>query len=647
MQESDEDDGDRDSGLEGSGDGRDSDERGRGLGQGIKSSWRGERKKRSSETSPGKGRISSEDSDKGKDRLVDIGLDSTIHKSIVDDEPPDDLTVEVDQDDNPPSIQEFRKVPRTSFPPPEPAESILEEAPRPRSSTSSAPPQVALTTIEPPRHDPFWASLYLLSVAMLFASFLLVWLHTYAPTSSRKLGDTVYTALHSSYHLLATSTVVALFVSLFWLAALRSYIRPLVYMILVAVPVILFSFALWPFISSFRGEWHGASAQDKAMRWFSFIPAALSVVWTFTIYKGRWDLGKAISILEFSTKILASNPGLLLLSFATLVGVIAWTWLWTLMFTRVFLGGHFLKGGSSIFVIDLSTWWLGVFFILVYLWTLAVGAGIQRATTAATVSQWYFHRLAVPAPTSRQVIGAALSHSSTTLFGTICFSTLLALMVRFPMLVMPRRAIAFFTLCIYPLLPFELGTLTNPLTLTYAAIHSLPLNSAAQAVSGMPYLSARPSEDLNEGRLQRNRHGGTRQHHHRGPQYDIHTSKRPYTLSLHLLRATRLITSLALGFGAWVNTARSLTIPLPSTSEITSHKGSLYAYVVGLIAAAIGWGVLGAMDGVLTGVVDAVVVCWSSETVRGEGGRYCAEAEKLFGKEDGVLDEEQGGLLRL
>lgn len=78
-------------------------------------------------------------------------------------------------------------------------------------------------------------------------------------------------------------------------------------------------------------------------------------------------------------------------------------------------------------------------------------------------------------------------------------------------------------------------------------------------------------------------------------------------------------------------------------------KGSLYAYVVGLIAGAIGWGVLGAMEGVLAGVVDACLVCWGSETGAGGGGgtgrggrgpgaggrhgqaRYCIEAGWLFG----------------
>lgn len=68
-------------------------------------------------------------------------------------------------------------------------------------------------------------------------------------------------------------------------------------------------------------------------------------------------------------------------------------------------------------------------------------------------------------------------------------------------------------------------------------------------------------------------------------------------------------------------------------------KGSLYAYVVGLIAGAIGWAVLGAMEGVLGGILDAVVVCWGSEMGRaraGEaededgGGGYCAEAGALL-----------------
>ncbi len=557
--------------------------------------------------------------------MVDVGLESTTHGSTDGDDPPDDLALEIPPDEDPPSIQQFRKPPTAPFEPTSPfmphptsPDAVRGQPHPPDSDSSSAPPTVGVAVEETPRHDQFWGSIYLLCLAALFASFFLVYLHTYTPSSKRPLGDTVYTTVHASFHLLAIDTLVAVIVSLFWLAALRSYVRPLVYAMLVAVPIILFSFSLYPFISSFRGQWHGASVQDKAMRWFSFMPAVLSGIWTISVYRGRYSFTKAISILEFACKILAANPGLLLIGFGTLLSVITWTWLWMAMFTRVFLGGH-LSNARNFFVIDTSTWFLGLFFILVYLWTLSVGAGIQRATTAATVSQWYFHRLSVPAPSSRAVILAALSHSLTTSFGTICLSTLLSLLIRLPFLILPRRFLAFFTLCAYPLIPISVQTLTNPLTLTYAAIHSQPLTPASYAFSRLSSLS--PASTTHQfASSQRNNH----------PRAHL----QPYNLSLLLLRATRLITSLAMGFGAWVNTARLLTLETVTGNTV---RGSLYAYIVGLIAAAIGWGVLGSVDGVVTGVVDAAVVCWGSE-VQGSGAgggigraKYCREAGEVFG----------------
>ncbi|KAL8796578.1 MAG: hypothetical protein Q9182_007342 [Xanthomendoza sp. 2 TL-2023] len=625
-------------------DGREIEDRGRSRGGGIRSSWRGKRENKSGGDEgstigtgdrPSLSRIRSEHSSEGKGKMVDIGLESTTQGSVMGDEPPDDLAIEIPPDDDPPSIQQFRKPPvafggKSPLIPEETAEDDDHNT-RPHQPDSEDDshglPELSHHVDQPPRHDVFWGHLYLISLASLFASFCLVYLHTYAPKNP--LGDTVYTTLHASYHLLAVDTLVAVIVSLLWLAILRSYVRPLVYGILVAVPIILFSFFLYPLISSFKGQARTNNVQDKAMRWLSFIPFILSIVWTITIYKGRHSFGKAISILEFSCRILAANPGLLVLGFATLVGVITWTWIWMAMFTRVFLGGH-VSSVKNFFIIDGSTWWLGAFFILVYLWTLAVGAGIQRATTSATVSQWYFHRLTVPAPTSRQILTAAFTHATTTLFGTICLSTLLSLLIRLPFLVLPRRVFALVGLCSYTLIPSTIATYTSPLTLTYSAIHSQPLSVSSRAISRLSVLPPVSATDAPYRPLR----------HHSGMnnrQQDLV----PYTLSLLLLRATRMITSLALGFAGWVSTAKQLNIHTVGDSTI---KGSLYAYVVGLIAAAIGWGVMGAIDGVLTGVVDAVVVCWGSEKVRGEV-RYCREAEGLFGDSGGVGDEEEAGRL--
>lgn len=64
-------------------------------------------------------------------------------------------------------------------------------------------------------------------------------------------------------------------------------------------------------------------------------------------------------------------------------------------------------------------------------------------------------------------------------------------------------------------------------------------------------------------------------------------------------------------------------------------RGSLYAYVVGLLAGLIGFAVLGAVEGVVGDVVDAAFICWGSESGGGRGeARFCREAGGLFGGED-------------
>lgn len=66
-----------------------------------------------------------------------------------------------------------------------------------------------------------------------------------------------------------------------------------------------------------------------------------------------------------------------------------------------------------------------------------------------------------------------------------------------------------------------------------------------------------------------------------------------------------------------------------------SFRGSMYAYVVALMAGTLGYAVLGAIENVVGGVLDAVVVCWASESAGGRGeARFCREAGELFGGDD-------------
>lgn len=586
--------------------------------RGIKSSWNGPRSsfaRRANNNGAKRGghedleRVVSQSSDSSsKGRMEDVGLESTIGDS----QPPPELTMEASVDD-PPAFQQLRGTKAPTRTPIRRDSTLDSEMGGPFEDSV-----VATQALVPPtdgeifKHDAFFAWVYLIALASMFATFIMVWLHTAAPSRTQPIGDTIYTVLRSSFHMLAVDTLVAIIVSFVWLAALRYFVRPLVALILIAVPVIMLSFSIYPLVSSYQGRTHGSSFQDVVMRWASTIPGFFAVVWVYMVWKGRHALNSSIAILEFSSRILAANNALVLVGMGALGLIVFWTWLWLAMFTRIFLGGSYI-GGLSGFIIQASSWWLGVYFVLMYLWTLSMIAGIQRAATAATVSQWYFHRNAVPKVASREIVVAALNHAVTTIFGTISLSTLLALVVRLPLIVLHRRIASIIAAFFYTLVPTSIVAMTNPLTLTYAAIHSQPLVDSARGLSHMDFLGPQaPTTTLTP-----------RAFRHRASAPLL-----PYRLAKLLLHATRFIMATGLGFAGWVITARQLRIAVPEGSL----RGSAYAYVVGLVASFIGWGILGAMEGILSSIVDAVIICYGSETkmVSGGGG-YCMEAAQLFG----------------
>lgn len=613
--------------------------------RGIKSSWRGGRAVKGpqpprievvdeNEASTAESEVSRSSSGKGKGKLVDVDLASTVRDSSLDEVDPRELEDDDGEDSRPAPFQTFRNSPkqtgpkspiRDGFLPREIDEEQALQYPIPEDpGLESVPADVSMEFQESPRHDAVWGTLFLICVASIFATSLLVFLHTSAPDKKHPLGDTIYSVLHKSFHLLAIDTLISIVVSLIWLSVLRSFVRPLVALIVIAVPVILFSFSIYPFVSSYKGSWAGNALQDRLMRWFSFIPLITSIVWVWTVWHGRRSFQKATDILEFSCRILTHSPALMLLGFATLFLIVTWTWTFLLLFTRVFLGGHRLKSATSsslLFLIDTSTFWLGAFYILTYLWSMGVISGIQRSTTAATVSQWYFHRLSVPTPSSRLVVTASLTHATTTLFGSIALSALLTLAVRLPLLLLPRRLVGLITIFAYNCIPTPIAALTNPLTLTYAAIHSVPLGPAARGLTQLSFVSKlSPTTTLTPSTAAS---GGRNSNPSPG-------SLQPYRLAKLLLHSTRWLLTASLGMGAWVSTSRAIKL------EGSSWRGSLYAWLVGLIAASIGWAVSGCIEAILGGVVDAVAVCWGSEVSvdsEGRGGRYCKEAGRVFGEE--------------
>lgn len=586
---------------------------------GIKSSWNGDssyqdrRGKRTavetpSEQTHGPRRHNSDSDESGK--MVDIGLEST----VIDNSVPGDLLLETPIDHDPPAFQQFKKNPSRN-PQPEHDRGLMRTA---IAEEDEDEQDDAVIPAAPSRmygeifvHDQFFAWIYLIALASLVATFVLVWLHTSTPSRKHPLGDTIYTTLHSSFYLLAVDTLVSAIVALVWMAMLRSFVRSLALVILLGVPVVLFTFSLYPLISSYQGPDGGSRLQDVVMRWASLVPGIAAVIWTYLLYKGRHDIQQAVDILDFASRILSANPALVLLGFASLGFVVVWTWVWLSMFTRIFLGGYFSKSLSA-FVIGTATWWLAIFFFLMFVWTLSVLSGVVRATTAGTVSNWYFFRNKQPPSPSNAIVKEALLHSLTTVFGTVCASTLLSLAVRLPILVLPRRLSAVIEFVGWRIAPRPVTILTNPLALTYASIHSQPLMESAGALSRITFLGTGPTTSLTPSTFERGQS----------------TTLVPYRMAKLLLHAARFVMSTALGFAAWVMTARQLEVALPGSGGI---RGSAYAYVVGMVASMIGWGILGAMEGILSGILDGVLICYASERRMGSGRTgYCMEAARLF-----------------
>lgn len=456
------------------------------------------------------------------------------------------------------------------------------------------PPEVQTPPQDMPKYDAIWGNVYLGMVSSMLATSLMIWLRTDVPKSV-PLGETMYTMLQKSGRFLFMDTLIASAASIAWIFLLKRYSITFFYISIVTVPVALLVLTFYPLAMSYRTTYGGNTTQDKAMRWTTLIPLTLAGLWCYFIYKGRNALNRALGIIKLASSILADNPPLILLAYASVGFFLIATWFWIHMFMRVFLQGHtVLNHGVKTWVLDPRTWALGAFYIFMYLWSWGVIAGFQRSTASAVVSQWYFYRNSLPQPSSSEMTYAALQYSFSTQFGTICLSSLLRLLVRLPLYVLPRRVIGFIQLAAYNIVPTSILSLTNPLALSNAIINSQNLVVSAQTISSMKY--------LDQG--------------HNNPSVPHAHSWTAYRLSKMLLSAGRAIACLCLGYGAWIHAAMY-------------NDGSLYAYMAGFIAGFIGWFVLGASEGLLSIIVDASFLCFAIDN--SNRGGHCSEADRQFG----------------
>src|SRR5699024_742928 len=162
-------------------------------------------------------------------------------------------------------------------------------------------------------------------------------------------------------------------------------------------------------------------------------------------------------------------------------------------------------------------------------------------------------------------------------------------LVRVPLLVLPSRISYVVQRVVNAFVPTPVVALANPLTITYCAIHSQHLAASARGLSQMEFLSPQTPPATLTPRVV-------------GPRGDAGSGLVPERLAKLVLYASRFILATGMGFAGWVLTAKKLEIEGPGGAGV---RGSAYAYVVGIVASFIGYTVMGSMESIISGIVDA------------------------------------------
>ncbi|BFZ61104.1 hypothetical protein YB2330_002162 [Saitoella coloradoensis] len=524
---------------------------------------------------------------------------------IPDDEAPDDIAYESPEPDAALKGGEYLTTLRYSPPPQH----------LPGRRRAALPPQTSHPPLDPPYHDAAWAYIYALSMAMMFSTAFIIYLCS--PSIPRSaVGDALWTALSKSIPHIAFYAFVAAMVSGGLLAVLlvtQRYTKLFFYMVIVGVPAALGILGMHLLVMSYRGTTGDSGLQDRSMRWCAFLMFVVAGGWLYSTYRRRESLSCAIGVIRLSCRIIKDNPALIACSIGVLAAFGVFTVVWMAMFERVLMRGK--VGISGGWVMMPNSWWLAGWFAFMWVWTWSVFSGIQRVITAATTSQWYFYRHALPPTPSRQVANAALGTAVTTCLGTICLSSFLSISLRLPLLVLPRRVHAILQLFVFSLVYAPFGRMAQPMTLTFAGVERVSLSGAARGREKLWLLAASSIDDVRGGI------GGVRETGG-GGAWSV------YRLAKSLLSACRLTTSLSLGLMGWIYAARV-------------HDHSLYGYIVGLVSGAVGWTIVGGVEGGISAVVDAVFICYAVDVERGNGNGamgvgHCREAGRCFGGVDSM-----------
>ncbi|TCD70269.1 hypothetical protein EIP91_004170 [Steccherinum ochraceum] len=283
-------------------------------------------------------------------------------------------------------------------------------------------------------NDSAWTAAWLTGLSICLFSCLLVLIFTKKP---RNPGITLpYTTLLHTVPLLTILIALSALVSYTHIYLLRIFVKPVMVVTSVFIPVTLFVSAVWAFIGSFMwdGNQEPTWGETVGLRLFSLIPLVLALLTARRLVNLPREIHTASALLDLTTRLLVLNPFLLALSPAVLLATLLASIPFITLIFRLLLVGYAI-GPKDGLEWHMHAWanWAIAGTVGVWLWSWGVARGLLKVACAGVIGAWYFAdpSLPHPPPTSTHSIHAALARATQPSLGSIVLSALIHAAIRF------------------------------------------------------------------------------------------------------------------------------------------------------------------------------------------------------------------------
>ncbi|EPX71854.1 choline transmembrane transporter [Schizosaccharomyces octosporus yFS286] len=467
---------------------------------------------------------------------------------------------------------------------------VVESSVQPESELNSSPsgndefmelPNERYMKIERKVPDKKWGILFgSLCLVMFTYSILTIWRTN--PDSPPETS--AYATIQKAFPLFQKDAIICAFLAIAWLIFLVAVPQFLVFLLAVA-PISMFFFSIYLLNAS---KIHlENSTQSNIMRVTGVSLLLFTLICSTYIWRHWSRFATSFNIVKLACRVISDIPQIVLVFISFLVSFYILIFVWVRLFARLFLRGSSFVG--SVWVSPKSSWILASFYAFHFLWLCVFLNSLQCAILSSIVSQWFFYRNTRMTATKTNLVAHFFSDVLYNHYGLCSLSSLLRVTTKVPLHFLPRWLRHTSHLVYYMFTSVSASYVASPLALAYASIYSIPYMNASKALSQI--------EQLNRVNLRR----------------------RCYYLSKYTLLVARSVLAVGVGVTAWNFSIHS--------------NGIFYGYLVGILGGFLAWLIIGVIEGGLSMLVDALLICSIIDISSCQGdpnGSHCYEAWQLF-----------------